>query len=697
MVRRYSGPELDEIKGHYWQMMDRTRQTAADVRDFLAGRSGIAVPENFALTLGPSTLGDLPHKYMGPQRVRQGLIARRPRIQRPQTAVGPRSQTVASKIAGPLNAIMEDRQAGAPWEDDNDLLLLEGLAFGTVATDVTGKPGSPVLYMPGTKTVERRFRYDSKGRFEDDDGFSGVDIEEARRAMQAEKDDFLARNLPFRQRAYSIRQCAPVWGPVMELQGLVVESFWSKRQIDARGMIVSKDKEGADLYPLGALNEGDSSTATSGDQVRVVEYWYTDENGAPCVSYAVDGKYTWRASGDKLEAYTIDLSRLAKDNNGKWYGLSRLPITWGWGLGWSAADMDDRALSFVRPFMQSWKNIDALVTMSLIWCSWRAFPALIEQAPLGMPDGAGIDEDDDPDIPDIQPMKITRVRGPVTEVATQGIGRDVFQMISLMMGENKTEAPGSGDSQGGQSGFAMSLAKSFEQDALTTVHESARRMYAERASFVLEGAKVYGEAVQPIRVYEITNEPVSQSSPSPITQLLTLEPALIGTSFTVEAVSKPLLSPAERQQNAEFVERKLRSRRWEMEQAGIESPESMENEIEYEQLLDSDIGKQVTYRLLQQFVENEFTDQINQLMAAGEANQQGLPVGMAQGLAGPPPDLLQGTMGAPDGGGMTGLQVPNPAAASLAGAIGGGLQNGPVNNAVANGGVLPATPLQGAA
>jgi hypothetical protein len=40
--------------------------------------------------------------------------------------------------------------------------------------------------------------------------------------------------------------------------------------------------------------------------------------------------------------------------------------------------------------------------------------------------------------------------------------------------------------------------------------------------------------------------------------------------------------------------------------------------------------------------------------------------------------------------------VPNPAAASLAGSIGGGLQNGPVNNAVAQGGVLPAAPMQGA-
>lgn len=695
MVRTYNGPELDEIKTHYWNLMPRTRDTATSVREFLAGRMGVTVPENFALILGDSSIGDLPHKYMGPQRVRQGLIARRPRIKRPQTAVGPRSQTVSSKIEGPLNAIMEDRKAGAPWEDDNDNLLIEGLAFGTTATDVTGKPGSPVLYIPGTQDVERRFRYDKRGRFEDDEGFDGTDLDEARKAMEEEKDDFLARNLPFRQRSYSIRQCAPVWGPVMELEGLVIESFWSKRRVTERGLIVTTDKDGDNLYPLGAVNEGDSSTA-SGDQLRVVEYWYTDDDGAPCVSYAVNGKYTWRKNKDnKLEAYTIDLSKLAKDGKGNWKGLTRLPITWGWGLGWSAADLDDRALSFIKPFLQSWRNIDSLVTMSLVWCSWRAFPALLEEVPLGQPLDAGIDEDDDPEIPDIKQMGITRVRGKITEVATQGIGKDMYQMVSLMLGENKAEAPGSGDSEGGQSGFAMSLAQAFEQDALTTVHESARRMYAERGSFVLEGAKVIGETTEPVRVYEISEEPIAQGHPSPVNQLLVLEPDLIGSSFTVDAISKPSLSPADKQQNAEFVERRLRSKRWELEQAGIESPETMLNEIAYEDLLDSDAGKAVTYKLLQQFVENEFTKQIQEAMAAGDANQQGLPVGYAQGLAGPPPDLMGAGVGAPDGGGMTGLAVPNPAAASMAGSIGGGLQNGPVNNAVAQGGVLPAAPMQG--
>lgn len=696
MVRRYSGPELDEIKEHYWQLMDGTRQTATDIREFLSGRKGVTVPENFALTLGESTIGDLPHKFMGPQRVRQGLIGRRPRIKRPQTAVGPRSQTVASKIEAPLNAIMEDPKAGAPWNDDNDLLLLEGIAFGTVATDVTGKPGSPVLYMPGTDKVERRFRYDKRGRFEDDDGYEGLDLDEARKAMQAEKDDYLARHLPFRQRAYSIRQCAPIWGPVMELEGLVIESFWSKRRVTERGLIVTTDKAGANLYPLGAIGEGDSS-ATSGNEIRVVEYWYTDDDGCPCVSYSVDGKYTWRNGDNGLEAYTIDLSKLAKDSRGRWKGLGRLPITWGWGLGWSAADADDRAMSFIKPFMQSWRNIDALVTMSLVWCSWRAFPALIEEVPLGTPLDAGMDEDDDPAIPDIKQMAITRVRGKVTEVATQGIGRDVYQMISLMLGENKAEAPGSSEGEGsGQSGFAMSLAQAFEQDALTTVHESARRMYADRASFVLEGAKVIGETTEPVRVYEISTEPIAQGQPSAVRQLLELEPDLIGNAFTVEAISKPSLSPAEKQQNAEFVERGLRSRRWELEQAGIESPETMLNEIDYEELLKSDIGKQVTYRLLQQFVENEFTKQIQETIAAGDANQQGLPVGYAQGLAGPPPDLLTGTVGAPAGGPMAGLSVPSPAAASLAGSIGGGLMNGPVNTAIAAGGSLPSTPMQGA-
>lgn len=692
--RRYTGPELDEIRSHYWERMDRTRQQATDARMMLAGRMGVEVPENFALLLGNSTIGDLPHKFMGPQRVRQKLIAQRPKIRRPLTAVGIRSQTVSSKIEGPLQAIMDDRKAGFPWEDVNDNLLIEGLVFTTVATNVKGEPGSPVLYIPGTDDIEKRFRYDSKGRHELDEGFEGTDQMMASKALDAERDDYLARRLPFRQKAYSIRQCAPVWGPTMDLQGLVVESFWSHHRVKAEGMVLTTDKDGANLSPLGALEAGDSSSV-GGDQIRVVEYWHTDEDGCPCVSYTVDGKYTWRESAEGRKPYTIDLSKQVKDEDDNWIGLSRLPISWGWGLGWSAADLDDRALSFVRPFMQSWRNIDSLVTMGLIWCSWRAFPALIEEVPLNVPLDAGIDDDDDPEIPDIKQMAITRVRGKITEVATQGIDQSMFGLINLMLGENKVES-GDGDTGGAQSGFAMSLAQAFEQDALTTIHESAKRIYADHGSFVLEGAKVLGEKGDIVRVYEISEQPIAQSRPSPVNQLLTLDPDLIGSSFDVDAVSKPTLSPAERQQNAEFVERRLRSKRWELEQDGIEAPEQMLNEIAYEDLLDSDVGKAMTIRLLEQFVESEFTKQLQEAMSQGQAGPTGLPVGYAQGLAGPPPDMLQSAVGAPQGGGMDGLQVANPAQASLMGAIGGGLQNGPQNAAIAAGGVLPATPLQGA-
>lgn len=691
--RRLAGPQVTELRQEYWPHLTNTRKAATDVREFLAGRKGVVLPETAVQAGANEWISDIPHKRTVPQRVRQKLIAELYDLKRPQTSAGPRAASVTTRIEQPLNAVMRDEQAGFPKEDAYDLLLLEGLAFSTVSLvpDRWGK--APTLY-DGKGEVARRFRYDGKDRWEGDEGFEGTDLARAKKAHGAEYEGHLARHLPFRQRAYSVRSCAPIFGAGLELEGLIIETHWTASALLRSGITVTSDKDGMQMYPLGAIGEGDSGSAGGGGQITVTEAWLLDEEGLPYVSLCVDGKYTWREKHGSREPHIIDISKLKGDGGKDIPCYGRLPISWGWGLGWSAADLDDRAMSFIAPFMTGWRNIDSMLTQVVAWTQWRGMPALIEKVPLGLPDDESMDGAED-QTPDFQPFKITKVRGDIQEIATQGPAPVVMQAIDFILGSNSSQEPGNSDPS--QSAIGQSMAEAFGQDSMTTIRRSWQKMYEQNGSYVLEGAKAWGEAYEPIRVYDIADVLLEQDDPSPTMQVLQLEPDLIGDSFDVRAVKRkvPGENPAVRQQNAELVERRLMTKRKFLEEDGDVSPEATLREIEYEDLLDSDEGKAFTLKLLEQYVGDEFLKQIRESISRGQANpQNGLPVGLAQGVM-PPPEMLQGAVGVPEGGDMTGLGVPNPAAASLAGAVAGGMQTGPLNNIARAGGVMPQAPLPG--
>lgn len=698
---RYAAPDVREIRETYWDRMPNTRAAATAARNLLAGKLPIVLPSTVQIAGADAWPADLPHKRMAPQRLRQKLISKLWEIKRPVTAGGPRAAGVATRIAQPLNAIMRDERAGLPWDDVNDILLIEGLVFSTVSVDLADwrKPFS--LYGPDGQ-IASRYAIDGAGKFRGDTGYDGstVDIKAANADVEAERIDHLARNLPFRQRGYSIRMCAPIWGPDLTLSGLVIESKWSASTLRKRGMYVGKLADGADaqLYPLGATREGDPDHSGRGHAVTVTEVWETDDEGKPYISYAIDGhEYVWKRKGasdqDGLDAHTIDLSKLCKDKNGVWKGFSRLPISWGFGLGWSPSDMDERAMSFITPFLQSWRNIDSIVTSLIMYSQMMACPPLIEKVPFGAggSDDAGLD-DDEPALPDIQPGKITRVTGDITQIMSSGPPAAVFQAVSLLMGENKTEGESNGSGAG--SGIQLSLAEAFNEDTLTTIHQSALRIASQNASFVLEGAVILGECYEPIKVYQLADVLLAQTDPSDTTQLMTLDPGLVGTSYDVRAVNvkQPGENPAVRQQNAALVKEGFYDNAWFLEQDGYPAPEAMAARVAYQQLLGSDAGQQATMRMLAQYVEKKFLGQIQELQSGGQANAQGLPTGYADGTTPPPGGML--AAGPQATGGQPGMGTPNPAAAQLGGVIGAGMGQGPLQNIQNAGGALPSAPLQ---
>jgi hypothetical protein len=709
--KRYTGAEVQELRNHYWENLQNTRSKATEARQLLAGELGIELPETVTVAGADAWIGDLPHKKTGPQRVRQKLIGKQWELKRPRASGGQRAASVSTRIEQPLEAIMKDEDAGFPWEDANDICLLEGLVFSTVSLVTHDWRSHDTFFAPDkrshddnglviTASLDARYAMDKDGRFRGEDGYdeASVDVNAMRREYEADRHDRMARNLPFRQRAYSIRSCQPIFGADLKLEGLIIETHWSQREAKRRGMHVSSrktDKSGSHLYPLGAIGEGDTSTGTGG-LLKVTEAWLLDEDGLPYITYCVDGgkenglpAFRQNKNTGNYEPYIIDLGRMHKDKRGQWQGFSRLPISWGWGLGWSAADLDKRSMPFTEPFQQSWRNVDALMTTIVASAMWLAFPALIEKVSIADMADESLDEKERK-LPDIQMLKITRVTGDIQNVGSQGPHPSVFEAIGLALGENKNEQPG-GQGDSGSSGFAMTLSEALESDALTTVHATVMKMVSQNASYILEGAKILGECYEPVQVYKLPDVLLESNEPSDTGKPMVLEPGLIGRSYDVKALTKkvPGENPAVRQQNAALVKEGFYDRVWFLEQDGYPSPEEMNSRVAYQEILDSDVGKAATVRMLQQYVNDRFVEQIQEAQATQEADATGLPQGLADGVS-PPPEMAGMLAAGPQAGGeMAGLGVGNPAASALAGQVSGGMQTGPLNRAAEAGGEIP--------
>lgn len=709
MAERYHGKVVSEMRSHYWPMMKRTRDLATEARQLLAGELGIDLPENVVLAGADAWVGDTPHRLTGPQQIRQDLIAKQWEMKRPRSSGGQRADSVATRIEEPLDAIMKDPVAGFPWEPTNDVCVFEGLVFGTVSVQMSDWRKGPSLWPNGARSVgeigamNAQYAVDRDGRFRGDEDYdeSTVDVDKARREHRIDLDDHMARHLPFRQRAYSIRSCAPIFGGDAlspELEGLIIETHWSQATFSKRGMRVSRtstDKTGDQLYPLGAIGEGDSGGF--GKQIKVIEAWLTDDDGQPYITYCVEGDNgewlpAWRqGENGSAEKYLIDLAKIAKDKRGTWRGFTRLPVSWGWGLGWSTTDLDKRTLPYTKPFQQGWRNFDALMTTVIAANMFLAFPALIEKVSMAEMASQGLDQET-PNVPDIAMLKITRVTGDIINIGGQGPHPSVFEAMRMALGENKAEAAG-GQQEGAESGFAMTISEALKQNALTTVNDTVMRMASMNGSYVLEAAKFLGECYEPVLVYKLPDVLLEQKNPSDTGKPMTLDPALIGSNYDVKAIAVkvPGENPAKRQQDAALVKEGFYDTEWFLEQDGYSAPTEMAARVMYETVLKSEPGQQATMRMLSQYVSDKWVDQILEAIAGQQANQQGLASGFADGTTLPPEMQAAGMLqaGPQATGGMDGLGTPNPAQASLNGQIAGGMQQGPINNAVQAGGQLP--------
>lgn len=709
--RRLEGNVLDDLVSQYWPTMDRTRRRAEASNKIIDGEDEFVLPETFNMAGASQYIAGLPHPRTIPQRTLQEVIADRPHLAIPlgPKGLGITGQRLTTRVEQPLNAICEDRRAGFQWERAAGLMLYEGFCASVTVIDPAAWEKHPSAWSDGSRNLKpgeaqdkawaKKYRVDKHGRSEDDENYDGtVDDNRAKRRHDLDMAVFRARNIPIKHRAIGIRQCAPIFGPNLSVEGLIVSQEYDVSYLRRHYRFGDRGL----MTPNGANGEDGTSqrnTGTGTTTLRLIEAWLYDEDGIPYVSYAIKGSQImearWKGGDQDGELATLDLR--------KRFGLERLPVSWEFGLGNPAqSDPDRRAMGFTEPFEDGWRSVRAKMTAINVATMFLGFPVLIEESERGMGD-AGI-EDDEPNMPDVMPLKITAARPGTTLRALDinPVQAAVYQSIDLELGAIADEAPSKANQ--GQSGFSQSMAEGFKKLALTTVRESLGRLYEAHGSFVLEAGKRLpelarhedkpGSGYAPITVFASTDVPVNKNEDAH-NEPMELDPDLIDETFTVKAQYDRSMSIPEEQQSMEAVARNLKTRRQHLEDTGDNSPETTELELIAEAQRGTPEFQKYIMGLVAQIQGAEELEEITKGQSEGLANEAGLPMAVGQGVmpALPPgvmPPPQQGMPGVPDGGSLTGFGGPTSGQAALAGTVGGAGMAGPISNVVAAGGTLPA-------
>ena len=685
--------------------MQGTRDRALEERRFLLGEDQAPLAENFKLAGADHFRASIPHSITVPQRVRQKVISRRPELSIPlgPKGLGITAQRLTTRVEQPLNSILTDRKAGFRWEDAADITLLEGFCASITVVDPADWQKHPSAWDGDGKDKrwKKKYRLDRQGRDEEDDGYEQDDAR-ARKRYEDDLDWHRARNVPIRHKAVSILNCAPIFGPDLSTEGLIVDEEYSLSRL--RRMY--HFGESGLATPTGGSSESTSLANThggSGRAMHLISYWAYDDDGIPYVSYCVQGangeyqETRWKGGDKDGEIACINLKER--------FGLDRLPVSWRWGLGWNTANPDHRSLPFTRPFRPGWKTVNSMLTGVAVWVWWRGFPTLIEEVDPNAPPEAEIEGDSPPEPQVIMPMQVLRVRGTIKEIMTQGPDAAVFKAIDIHLGANESESPGKSNKD--QSGFSQSMAEGFEEMALTTVRQSLAELYEDHGSFVLEAGKRMPEMPKekgspgfaPIMVFRSTDVPTSDAAGDDSrNEPMELDPDLIDETFTTVAKYRKEMSIPERQQSMESVERRLKTRRQHLEDDGNLSPETTELELIAEDQRALPEYQQYLLKLVAELQGAEELEEIAKGQQEGIMNDTGMPTGAGAGGMDPamlPPGMMapppQGALmpGVPQDGSVTGMGGGSMGTQALAGTMGGATMAGPMNNVTAAGGVLP--------
>lgn len=644
-------------------------------RDFLAGR--LKAPLDASILPGDTDREALryssPQKLWLPQKILGMLNEDTPEIKREPVGIGPRAQSVASRIEMIDNAL-----AGLKYPDDvvNDLLLNEGAAIVVTMPAMAAWDGVPTeMYEDEERTtIKRAYAVDGKGRGEDDGYYSEPgsrrrfkpDVSKSASYFSSVEKDYRARNVPIDVKAMSCLEAVVInprrQGDRMVLDGLIRRSEWSVSTLLQRGYRWGTSDS---LEPAGVNSSSGTKMAT------MYEYWGTTASGHVYTSYCIEGLTTTKDG----HAAVIDLTEV--------YGIQQLPVAFDYGLSFPGAiSPDDRPLPFPIIFGRAQLAKDTAMTSAQvrffkeanIYRGYKPDEALLRYL--------GIGKGDVP-MPNMEPGKIIPILGDMMDMNSSGGLRELAAYMDMLDRDVRPELPSPDATGGGEnvSGYGRNVAKRDTLANFQGVIRGALNLKAQSLAHANEQMACIGRKHRPICLYVNQDVPVEQRNPteqSSTKAIIEVDPDVFGGVWDVHAViptdvgdNMPLT-----QQLADLHDRKKIPLEMFLEKGlGVKAPDVMLAKIKAEEAANSPLGQA---RLMGRAAELAADKELAAIMKGLEeqALVQLFP-GQPAGPGNVVPTSIAAGVTPPHMTGMGGGAV-NPAEQALAGIVSGGMQAGPM-------------------
>lgn len=657
-------PTAGQIATRWWSSYNEfqtTRLRVRDCRDWLANRWDPVVPKDFAEVAGNLAV-KLPYGITVALHAVQMLSSKRPRLRRDPMGKSIGARTNASDLEIWANACISavEEQHGQFWRPLMDMLFNQGSAA--------------VLCFPAAAGWENMPSY------VDDDGdvFRQWKSDTARKSRQNYEDyllDWKARQVPISIRVIGVDQCLPILGPGHRLDGLIVRSQYAQEQLEAAGY----RWRFADAGHIGPGYDPDYMSQARGSYPKftLYELWRPGSVvyyiGQGVTAPATDGSnmtlaYRINPNGEQNPAF-VDLKRD--------FGISRLCAQWVWGCNFaSETDPDRRGIPFLWPFLSSFQGMNNLATAKLAHTFQHAFggwfiPANADVSPdLVLEDGR-------PREIDVQPMKAQYVAGTPVPAVHPGTGKDVDELMGLMLGAIHEEAPSAaaGGGPGATSGHDRALIRSMLQDA----YDDCLNGGLQAMTFV--GSMCTEIADRIVDNYEVTVPVYCSVQPKGmrqnVRQAQELTQDMCGGVYDYWAEYPP-----EEGENLPYAQMLMQ---WSLEgriplrQAlekglGDENPDETMIEIQTEKLLfNTPQGQQYLFQLVGKKLDDQKMAQLFQAVQGGQAMPDGTPTAALPGGGVPP--------GAPSGQ-LAGTNPPQPVNSAIGGIMSGATGAGPMRQDV---------------
>lgn len=686
---RMSVAQMMELQEAYWGALDGSRRRIEDARALVRGDVPTPLPEAVRAQGFQKASFDGPESSTVPLHLLNKLASKRPELKRHPIGQGIAAESTATRLEQWGNAAM-DRLFS--WDDAADLCLIEGEAAAIVQLAGSQFGRLPDLYADdGSEEYNPSYARDASGRGPADDGYTRPDHARTARAYTAARLDWMGRHFPLEVRVLSRLQQVPInprlVGQRVEIDGLLVRSRYSRTGLIKRGWRWEGMQDGYQSQATGVAGNG--TTWGGLDEVTLYEAWLEDEDG-PFAAFSVDGKPTRKESdGDEeLVDGVLDLKEA--------WGVTTLPIAYTYGLRWADPDPDRRSIQFPLLLKGMWEAQNVIrsamtyhtFATAFLGFAYRPDPAVVKaMADAGLPLTV-----------DVKPMSVIPIAGDLSPLVHPGSGRDALALYASYARSADEQGPAAAALGGGTADSAIGQTVQG-RDAMVAVHhagEGARLLYERVGGLLLEvGCAVSEKFDSPLPIARNLDTPIAQpgpeSSPSRAPIMLRHRDAGGVYEYTATFVKQRGEDLAKRQQNVELVNRRLMTVRQFLDEDGDPAPEITEAAIAAEDLAKTPVVQARRLRLAAQYAGDQEQATLLRAMAEQQAApnstvEQPVPMGLLEGVAGPP-GMGGPQPGAPGpGASVPGVSMGSMAGSQLGGIVGAGMQAGPVQAIAAAGG-----------